>query len=160
MTIATMRIKKYVYKDTVRDVNHATQTAKRTDARIPGISVGKIYVVLLLVDYAPMMKSVLKEYVFLRNLHSQILLVVKINAKMLTMYVRMVNAETSARCTIYVLANRTQIALDINTVILALVDFHRNVLRTTIALKEWFVISNTANLKNVLRMRIVIARFQ
>ena len=62
-------------------------------------------------DFAPTMKSVLREYVFLKNLHSRVFLAVKINVQIKTKYVLMANVETNVKSTTYVIARAILIVL-------------------------------------------------
>ena len=55
-------------------------------------------------DFVPKIKSVLREYVFLKNLYCQVLLAVKINVKIQTKYVLMANVEANVKSTTYVIA--------------------------------------------------------
>ena len=86
-------------------------------------------------DSVPKMKFVLREYVFLKNLRL-LLLVVKINVKMLTKSVLMGNAGTNVRSTIYALASPLKIARDINTAILVIVVIQEDVSVTAPVTKD------------------------
>ena len=87
-------------------------------------------------DSVPKMKSVLREYVFLKNPRPHLLLVAKINVKMLTKSVLMGNAGTSVKSTIYALASPLKIARDINTAILVIVVIQEDVSVTAPVTKD------------------------
>ena len=111
-------------------------------------------------DSVPKMKSVLREFVFEKNLLTHSFLAVKTNVKMLIKFVLMVNAGTNVKYTIYALANHLKIALDINTALSVNVLIQEDVLATAPVTKDSCVVMSTACLKNVLRMKIVTMRYQ
>ena len=90
-------------------------------------------------DSVPKMKFVLREYVFLKNLRL-LLLVVKINVKMLTKSVLMANAGISVKSTIYVpVKDSLTVLITIPAIALVLVLQDLNVKPLKIATTECFV---------------------
>ena len=90
-------------------------------------------------DSVPKMKFVLREYVFLKNLRL-LLLVVKINVKMLTKSVLMANAGISVKSTIYVpVKDSLTVLITITAIALVLVLQDLNVKPLKIATTECFV---------------------
>ena len=90
-------------------------------------------------DSVPKMKSVLREYVFLKNLRL-LLLVVKINVKMLIKSVLMANAGISVKSTIYVpVKHILTVLIAITAIASVFVLQDPTVKLLTIATKECFV---------------------
>jgi len=85
------------------------------------------------------MKSVLREYVLLKNLRTLQLLVAKINVKMPTKSVLMVNAGTNVKSTIYAHVKEIlTVLITIPAIAMVLVLQDSNVTILTIATKECF----------------------
>ena len=91
-------------------------------------------------DSVPKMKSVLREYVFLKIPRPHLLLIANINVKMLTKSVLMANAGISVKSTIYVpVKDILTVLITITAIALVLVLQDPNVKLLTIATKECFV---------------------
>ena len=106
------------------------------------------------------MKYVLREFVFEKSLQTHSFPAVRTNVKMLIKFVLMANAGTNVKYTIYALANPLKIALDINTALSVNVLIQEDVLAVAPVTKDSFVVTGTACLKNVLRMKIVTMIYQ
>jgi hypothetical protein len=140
MRIATLILKKYVYKAIARSVNRAIQIAKPMDAPTLFINASKIFVAHLHVDSVPKMKSVLRECVLLKSLRPHRLLIANINVKKLTKSVLMVNAGTNVKSTTYVSVKEIlTVLITITAITMVLVLHNENVKILAIATKECFV---------------------
>ena len=91
-------------------------------------------------DSVPKMKSVLREFVFEKNLLTHRFLVVNTDAKMLIKFVLMVNAGINVKTTTYVPVKKIlTVLMTITAIAMVLVLQCPNVSTLTIATKECYV---------------------
>ena len=91
-------------------------------------------------DSVPKMKSVLREFVFKKNLLTHRLLIVSTDVKMLMKFVLMVNAGINVKSTTYVPVKKIlTVLMTITAIAMVLVLQYPNVSTLTIATKECYV---------------------